>query len=214
MLIDTEYWNNLYSAFPGPIYGYRPNDFVKTTEVMLRRNSTILVLCDGEGRNGVWLAEKGHDVTTVDWSSAAVTKAKALAEEKGVQVNQFTCAVEDFVESQEFFRPWDAIVAIFCQLSFPVWQEITPKLVSQFSPRGMLILEEFTPAQLMMGSGGPEQAEQTLTAMQAAELWPGLQTEIQILERRIFEGRQHRGLASVIQMLGHVPKGWTGPQQT
>ena len=43
---------------------------------------------DGEGRNGVWLTQKGFQVTTVDSSETGVTKAKALASRKGVSLDQ------------------------------------------------------------------------------------------------------------------------------
>ena len=75
MTLESD-WDRRYSH-PNHVFGYRPNDFLVEASVMLPRRGRVLVLGDGEGRNGVWLAEQGHAVTTVDVSRVAVEKARA-----------------------------------------------------------------------------------------------------------------------------------------
>ena len=62
---------------PGYAFGKEPNAFLKAQAHRLRAGQTALSVADGEGRNGVWLAEQGLDVLTIDFSSAALTKAQA-----------------------------------------------------------------------------------------------------------------------------------------
>lgn len=208
MLEDADFWNQRYLSFPDYIYGEKPNDFLKTVEVMAHRDSKVLVLCDGEGRNGVWLAERGHRVTTVDFSEAGVAKARQLASRRNVNLDIVCADLVEFLSTAQGEGPWDMVVAIFCQLDQPTWQQVAELLTPRFSNHGQLVIEEFSPAQLMMGTGGPASASNTLTMLQAKQLWPNFKTEVRTLERRIFEGRAHRGLSSVVQLLAHVPPNW------
>jgi len=70
------YWDVRY-AHPNHVFGYRPNDFLRQEARFLRPRSRVLALCDGEGRNGVWLAEQGHDVVSLDFSAVGLAKAEA-----------------------------------------------------------------------------------------------------------------------------------------
>lgn len=70
----AEWWDQRYSH-PSLLYGFRPNSFLVVAEVMLPRAARVLVLGDGEGRNGVWLAGQGHHVVSVDFSAVAMQKA-------------------------------------------------------------------------------------------------------------------------------------------
>ena len=65
--VTAEDWDQLFSH-PNHVYGYRPNEFLKGQSRLFRPGSRILCVCDGEGRNGVWLAEQGWQVTANDIS--------------------------------------------------------------------------------------------------------------------------------------------------
>ena len=67
------------------LFGKEPNAFLKSQAHRLRKGQTAFSVADGEGRNGVWLAEQGLDVLTVDFSETALAKAQALARERGVR---------------------------------------------------------------------------------------------------------------------------------
>jgi SAM-dependent methyltransferase len=67
-------------------FGKEPNYFLKSCRALLPRRGRALAVADGEGRNGVWLAEQGLDVVSLDFSPAAQTKARALAAERGLNV--------------------------------------------------------------------------------------------------------------------------------
>ena len=85
--MDSSFWNQKYAA-EELLYGETPNEFLADMITVLPRDSKIFVPGDGEGRNGVWLAQKGFQVTTVDSSETGLVKAKALASRKGVSLDQ------------------------------------------------------------------------------------------------------------------------------
>jgi hypothetical protein len=83
---EYERWQDRYSG-PAYAFGNEPNYFLKSCTQLLPRSGRALAVADDEGRNGVWLAEQGLDVLSIDFSSLAQAKARSLAFEKGVSVN-------------------------------------------------------------------------------------------------------------------------------
>ncbi|MGA4670456.1 SAM-dependent methyltransferase [Propionibacteriaceae bacterium Y1923] len=198
------FWDARYDH-PNHVYGYKPNDFLAQNEILLRRGSRVLCIGDGEGRNGVWLAERGHRVTTVDISAVAVGKARALAAERGVQVEALVGDLEAWVHTEAAQGPWDAVVSIFCHLPADIRGGISQALVGLMAPSGKLLLEAYTPAQLQLGTGGPSEESVLLNRERVQQDWAGLVLDIHLVERRIFEGMAHQGLSSVVQVLGQKP---------
>src|SRR3990170_3388209 len=82
---EFERWEGRFSA-AGYVFGTAPNAFLKSQAHLLKPGQKALALADGEGRNGVWLAEQGLDVLAVDFSPKALAKAQALAKERGVNL--------------------------------------------------------------------------------------------------------------------------------
>ena len=78
----SAFWDGQYAseAFK---YGTAPNAFLAAQIARLQPGMTALAVADGEGRNGVWLAEQGLAVTTTDIAPRAVEKALALARTLG-----------------------------------------------------------------------------------------------------------------------------------
>jgi len=77
---STEYdrWESRYRV-PEYAFGTAPNYFLGSCKALLPRSGKALAVADGEGRNGVWLAEQGLDVLSIDFSPSAQQKARALA---------------------------------------------------------------------------------------------------------------------------------------
>jgi 2-polyprenyl-3-methyl-5-hydroxy-6-metoxy-1,4-benzoquinol methylase len=82
---ELQRWETRFSP-PGYVFGKEPNAFLKSQAHRFRPGQTALAVADGEGRNGVWLAEQGLDVLAVDFSTTALAKAHALAQERGVRL--------------------------------------------------------------------------------------------------------------------------------
>ena len=83
--MDKSFWDSRY-AEDGFAYGLSPNVFLTSFTDQFKAGQKVLVIGDGEGRNGVWLAEQGCSVVSVDSSQVGVEKAKELAAEKGVEI--------------------------------------------------------------------------------------------------------------------------------
>ena len=79
-------------ATPDYAFGKEPNYFLKSCRKLLPRRGRALAIADGEGRNGVWLAEQGLEVISLDFSPAAQKKARALAAEREGGFRSVRCA--------------------------------------------------------------------------------------------------------------------------
>ena len=83
---QAAFWDERYKG-EDFAFGTAPNEFLVSQVHHLNPRLRVLVPGDGEGRNGVWLAEQGLIVDTVDVSPLGVAKARNLAKERGVEIN-------------------------------------------------------------------------------------------------------------------------------
>jgi SAM-dependent methyltransferase len=191
-------WDQRYSE-PGFAYGTEPNDFLAASLQQLPSAGSILCLAEGEGRNSVFLAEKGYKVTAIDSSSVGLQKAQALAAERGVSIS--TC-VADLAEYQLPLDTYDAIISIFCHLPPPVRSKLYRQIPPALKHGGVFIYEGYTPRQLEHGTGGPPVKELLPEVSELnKELEPLDIIHSLELEREIREGRLHNGLGAVAQLV-------------
>jgi hypothetical protein len=157
------------------------------------------MLGDGEGRNGVFLAGLGYDVVAVDQSAIGLAKARRLAERRGVRLQTLQADLRDIVIEP---GAWAGIVSIFCHLPPEIRVPLHGAVVRGLRPRGVFVLEAYTPSQLGRGTGGPPSAEMLLSLDDLKREAAGLQfVHAQELERIVREGVCHTGLASVVQFV-------------
>lgn len=194
-------WDERY-ADEDYVYGTEPNVFLKTQIAKLPQGK-ILSLCEGEGRNAVFLAKQGYDVTGVDSSSVGLEKAEKLAAREGVTISTELADMGDFhIEP----NAWDGVVSIFCHIPPAMRGELHRQVVAGLKPGGVLILEAYTPEQLAHGTGGPKIASLTMTAESLKAELEGLEIEsIQELERDVVEGKFHTGRGAVVQLVARKP---------
>jgi ubiquinone/menaquinone biosynthesis C-methylase UbiE len=158
-------------------------------------------VADGEARNGVWLAEQGLNVTSLDFSETAQTKAEALAKERGVKISLVHADVHGWLYPEASF---DVVVEIFTQFSSPAdrakkWAGMRRSLKSG----GLLIIQGYTPKQLQYGTGGPKEMENLYTRTMLEETFGDFHdVTIAEEEREIHEGTSHGGMSAVINFTG------------
>lgn len=198
-------WDERYSE-SGFAYGSAPNDFIREQAGALRPGSRIVCMASGEGRNAVFLASLGHDVTAVDLSSVGLEKTRALAAEHDVDVTTVHADLAAFDPGQD---EWDGVVSVFAHVPSAVRSSLHQRVVSGLKPGGVLILEAYTVSHLdLPGFGGPPP--------QARDLFMGadlLQRELSGLdfdilhevEREVNEGKYHHGLSGVVQVVARKP---------
>ena len=189
-------WDERFSQ-PEPVYGEAPNAFLAAQSSRFRPGMKVLVPGDGYGRNGIWLAKQGFRVHTVDLSSVGVERARRLAEATGVvmTIEQADLSIWNWPVEQ-----FDGVFSIFLHLPPEVRTKVHASMLRALKPGGLIILENFSPAQLQHSSGGPKQVELLYTAeMLRQDFAPAIALELEEKETQVNEGHMHSGLAGVVQ---------------
>lgn len=179
-------------------YGKAPNEFLaeRCGEIPKGR---VLSLGDGEGRNGVFLAQQGYAVTAVDGSRVGLDKAQKLAEENGVQIELVHADLAEFDMGED---AWDGIVSIFIPLPSALRRAVHAKVVAALRPGGVFLLEAYRPEQLRYGTGGGDSADTMTTKASLEQDLTGLHfRHLAECERKVVEGIYHTGLAAVVQAI-------------
>lgn len=190
-------WDERYSE-PGYAYGTEPNDYLVSVCDGLPEGE-LLSLAEGEGRNAVYLAERGYRVTAVDSSRVGLDKASALAKDRGVSIET---RVVDLTEFDPGIEQWDVVVSIFCHLPHRQRRDLYKKIVPSLKTGGVLVLEAYIPRQLELATGGPDVAERMPTLEMLRQELQGLDFEVaHEIERDVIEGKYHHGRAAVVQIL-------------
>ena len=138
---------------PEYIFGDQPCQWLIMNQHRLPQSGKALALGDGEGRNGVFLAELGFEVTSVDLSEVGLSKARDLARKRGVTIQTVQADLEHYeieAESQ------DLIVSIYCHLPDAIRKLVHERAEVALKPGGLFILEAFHHSQLKYQSGGPK----------------------------------------------------------
>lgn len=199
--MGAEFWNERY-ANRHYIYGTKPNDHVAAMAAQIPAGP-VLCLAEGEGRNAVFLASRGHAVTAVDLSSEGIAKANALAATSGVTL---TTHVADLAEFSITPAAWSGIVSTWAHLPQPLRRNVHAAVVSGLKPGGIFILEAYTPAQLAYGTGGPKDPALCMTLADLRGELAGLELLVaRECERDVHEGTGHTGRAAVVQICGRKP---------
>ena len=199
--MDAAFWNDRYSA-AHYVYGESPNRFLTEAAPQIPPGA-VLCLAEGEGRNAVYLASLGHPVTAVDQSEAGLAKARRLAAARGVAIETIVANLENFSIAP---NTWAGIVAIFAHLPPPLRRRLHREIVSGLRPGGVFILEAYTPAQLILGTGGPKLPELLMTLAALRDELSDLDFLVaRELERDVIEGLGHTGRGAVVQILARRP---------
>jgi len=202
MLSDSEYerWEKRFSV-PDYVFGTEPNAFLKSQAAVLPKSGAALAVADGEGRNGVWLAERGLDVLSIDWSPTALGKAQALAARRGVALRTEQV---DLVRWQWPVTQFELVAAIFIQFLTPDERhQVFIGMRDALKPGGLLLIEGYRPEQLNYKTGGPSQVENLYTRALLEAEFAGL-SELRISEHDSMtsEGTGHVGMAALIDLVG------------
>jgi len=200
--MSTDFWNSRY-AEPGYAYGTEPNAFLVAQKKYLKPGGKALAVADGEGRNGVWLAQQGLDVLSVDISEIGLCKTQELAVDRGVAIRTEKA---DLITWQWPAQKFDIVAAIFIHLPPEVRARLHRRMFEALKPGGVLILEAFTPEQLKYKTGGPPVADMLYTAdMLRIDFAGGEILHIEEVITELAEGKYHRGPGVVVRLVLRRP---------
>ena len=196
---ELERWDERY-AKPDYHFGTGPNEFLQRQAHLLKPGMKALSVADGEGRNGVWLAEQGLDVHTFDLSPNGIAKARKLAAARGVtlRIEQGDIHTWDWPAAA-----YDVIVVIFIQFSpGPERDGVFAGIKSALKPGGLLLMEGYRPEQLKYGTGGPKEVDQLYTRALLEQAFGDFAAlDIREHDSVLHEGERHVGMSAVIDLV-------------
>lgn len=197
------FWDERYSQ-PGYLFGEAPNAFLAAQQHRLAGYKTALAVADGEGRNGVFLAEQGLAVTSIDASSVGIAKAKALAGKRGVDLDARLVDIADYSWPEGAF---DVVVGIFFQFAAPPLRDaIFAGMIRTLAPGGLILLEGYGPRQLDYKTGGPGIPENLYTADLLADRFSVLDIlELRDYDAELSEGSRHKGVSALVDLVARKP---------
>lgn len=147
--VDADDWNTRYSS-ADLVWGVGPNEFLVAEVADLEPGSVLDVAC-GEGRNAIWLAERGWSVTAVDFSDVAVDRARTIAERRGVEVDWHVADVETWQASGVF----DLVVILYVHLPEAGRKQMLARSAAALGAGGTLLVVAHALRNLSGGTGGP-----------------------------------------------------------
>ncbi len=191
-------WDERYSKATY-VYGEKPNKFFAEQLSNLPKG-TIILPCEGEGRNAVFAASLGWEVIAFDSSKAGKAKAMDLATKNRVNL-QYDIA--DALTVQYPKNSADVVAFIYAHFSPAERNDIHKKAISWLKPGGRVIMEAFNPGQLQNASGGPKDVTMLYTIdMIAADFKPLNIDLIEELQTTLHEGKYHEGKADILRFVG------------
>jgi len=197
---EFDRWQGRYAA-QGYLFGTAPNAFLKAQAALLPKQGTALAIADGEGRNGVFLAEQGLDVLSVDFSPLAQEKVRALARERGVALKVEQADMTRWTWAPEAF---DVVAAIFVQFADPAQRAaMFDGIKRTLKPGGLLLLEGYGLKQLEYGTGGPRARDHLYTRELLEQAFGDFASlDIREHDTAIEEGKHHVGMSALIDLVG------------
>jgi SAM-dependent methyltransferase len=195
-----DHWQERFAG-EGYRFGKTPNAFLTRQAPLLRKGQSALVIADGEGRNGVFLAECGLDVLSLDFSPNAQVKARKLAAERGVSMRTEQADVINWTYPPQAF---DVVAAIFFQFASPPDRaKIFEGIKRTLKPGGLLLLEGYGPKQIDYKTGGPSRVECLYTRELLESAFGDFAAlEIDEYDSVVDEGEGHHGLSALIDLVG------------
>ena len=205
-------WDERY-AVEDYIFGTAPNVFLVSQAARLHAGNSALAVADGEGRNGVWMAQQGLDVLSVDSSGVAQAKARKLAAERGVTL-RFELA--DLLSWDWGEARFDVIAAIFIQFADAAGRALQFAGIRRaLKPGGVLLLQGYTPRQLEFKTGGPPALDNLYTEPMLRAAFGDWEIQhLRVYDEVIQEGNHHAGMSALIDLVARKSGPSNRPSQS
>jgi len=189
--MDAGSWDQRYAATE-LVWSGSANQFV-ADELASLRAGQALDLAAGEGRNALWLAERGWRVTAVDFSRVGLDKGRRLAEQRRLAVDWVCADVLTFDAGGDAF---DLVLLAYLQLAVDERRTAVRRAFTCLRPGGTFLLVAHDSTNLTEGTGGPSDPSVLFTAEEVLGDLDGERFEVQRAERvpRVVQPEEaHRG---------------------
>ena len=199
----TERWNERYSN-EAYAYGQDPNDFLKQ-ELKKISPAKILFPAEGEGRNALFAASLGWEVSAFDITQEGKNKAMKLAQERGLKIDYHLGNLSELnYEPAQF----DAIALIYAHFPAAIKSDLNIALSKLLKPGGVIVFEAFSKSHIEYNSknekvGGPKELDMLFSIDEIQNDFSNY--EVILLDEKeieLQEGLSHNGTGSVIRFVG------------
>jgi SAM-dependent methyltransferase len=165
--VDAADWDQRYRGSE-LVWRAEPNRFVEEELRDLRPSGRAVDLAAGEGRNAVWLAERGWEVDAVDFSAVALEKAERLAADRGVRLRTVRADLTAWTAPP---ATYGLVLISYLHLPWPRMAGVLSRAATCVRAGGTLLLVGHDAANAARGHGGPQDPGVLYTPEQVAGLW-------------------------------------------
>ena len=193
------FWNEKFQG-EHLLYGKEPNNFIKENIELLINAKNVMCLGEGEGRNALFLAEKGLEVEALDASDIALFKLRQSAKENYLSIKIRHTLLEYWEPEQTY----GAIICTYLHLPKQHQKELFEKSLQALQEGGVFIAELFSESQINFHSGGPKNISLLYDFNDVLDTLKLLPCEVIKLSQEVIilnEGKKHVGRASVIRII-------------
>lgn len=186
------------------VYGKEASEIIRIAAEKIKKEGEVLSIAEGEGRNAVFLAQKGFHVTTWDYALSGIEKTKSLALEREVTVKAEFC---DLAQADWAENKWDAVIHVFGHFPKPIFEKTVEGIKKSLKPGGLYVAELYSTEQLRFHSGGPRDIHLLHTPVQLLNAFEGWYVQhFYTGEAERNEGKLHQGTSHIIQSIFQKPK--------
>ena len=194
---QQEFWNEKFLR-DGYLYGKKPNAFIESCASNFKKGHRFLCLGEGEGRNAVYFAKRGHEVAAIDASDIGLKKLEEYAKEENVFVKTRCIDLNEWIPSKKY----GSIIATYLHMYKDDRKRLFDKIDSALKSKGFFIGEFFSVNQLNYESGGPKDINLLYTVEDFLNEFPNcIKHKVEEIETVLDEGNGHKGKASVIRVI-------------
>lgn len=193
---QQEFWNNKFSQ-ADYFYGLNPNRFLASQINLLKNHKKLLCLGEGEGRNAIFFAKNGFEVSAIDASNLGLEKLQNRAIEENLNIKTICMDLNDW----EVTKKYDVIVASYLHMYKNEREKLFQKIEDSLNPNGYFIAEFFSTKQLSYKSGGPKDLDLLYTIEDFSNHFNLCKKNITEEIVTLDEGIGHQGEACVIRVV-------------
>lgn len=196
MMSQQEFWNNKFSQ-ADYFYGLNPNRFLASQINLLKNHKKLLCLGEGEGRNAIFFAKNGFEVSAIDASNLGLEKLQNRAIEENINIKTICMDLNDW----EVKTKYDVIVASYLHMYKNEREKLFQKIEDSLNTNGYFIAEFFSTKQLSYKSGGPKDLDLLYTVEDFSNHFNLCKKNITEEIVTLDEGIGHQGEACVIRVV-------------
>jgi len=182
-------WDERYAA-KGLVWSATPNTTFAAEVADLTPGRALDVAC-GEGRNALWLAEQGWQVTGIDFSGVAIDKARQIAEHRGLQIEWLA---EDVSRYPLPAASFDLVAVLFLHTDPAERQLWLHNVLSALKTGGTFLYIGHDPSNIEHGVGGPQDPRLLPDTAELLDALPDFEViTAQVIERAVASDPGHGG---------------------